>query len=200
MKTLHFALIFAALLVAVGCKRGNNEVGNAHKLSDEIVLDSISVDDFKSLMDKAISQNDTADIQKLLGLAQSTYQKMAIKNSAEADAFAQQVNAYLLNEPFLDNLITNKDNFFFKFNNEAYEEDEPRDYTEEDTTRRRSEEVDDEVILVEEVNEIPSETPASQSPVPEAPKKTDDKKSGSTGSVPPLPKDRVKNSFDRPTE
>ncbi len=207
MRTLLYIALFCGLLGTFSCSNSDSEQKNTHKLSDEIILDSISVDEFKSLLDKAISDNDTADIQKLLGLAQSTYQKISLRNDAEAENFAQQVKAIIANEPYLDNLITNKNNFFFKFNNADFEEDKPEtDNDSKDEQPVVEENVDENIDDINLLENTEDQNAAHN----EADKKSSDKKStdtkksedkkASSATTQSQPKDRVKNSFDKPSE
>lgn len=200
MKSLLYTAIILFIFGAFSCSKNNNAQKDSHKLSDEIVMDSISIDDFKTLMNKAVSENDTSDIQKLLGLAQSTYQKIALRNDAEAENFAQQVKATILSEPYLDNLITNKDNFFFKFNNSAFEE---RQDTNNEKQKFQEQNLEDyeEILTEEELKQInDGQTPTQSEPEMKSveAKKTDDKKATPEANA-SQPKDRVKSSFEKTT-
>lgn len=202
MKTLLYIVLFCGLIGVVSCSKSDSEQKDTHKLSDEIILDSISVDQFKSLLDKAVSDNDTSDIQKLLGLAQSTYQKISLRNDAEAENYAQQIKDIISNEPYLDNLISNKNNFFFKFNNADFEEDQPTTVNEDESDQPDEEAMQESNIdtefpdnITEEQTTIHNTTDKKSSEV----KKNDDKKSTSNSTT-SQPKDRVKNSFDKPSE
>lgn len=200
MKSLLYTAILLFICGAFSCSKNKNAQKDSHKLSDEIVMDSISIDDFKTLMDKAVSENDTSDIQKLLGLAQSTYQKISLRNDAEAENFAQQVKAVILGEPYLDNLITNKDNFFFKFNNNAFEE-RPDTDREEQELREQNLEDYEEVLTDDELQEInEGKIPTQSDPEKKSAetKKADDKKTTPEATA-AQPKDRVKNSFEKTT-
>ena len=200
MKSLLYTAIILFIFGAFSCSKNKNAQKDSHKLSDEIVMDSISIDDFKTLMNKAVSENDTSDIQKLLGLAQSTYQKIALRNDAEAENFAQQVKATILSEPYLDNLITNKDNFFFKFNNNAFEERQDTN-NEEQELREQNLEDYEEILTEEELKEInDGQTPTQSEPEKKSveAKKTDDKKATPETNA-SQPKDRVKSSFEKTT-
>lgn len=199
MRTLLYTAFILFVLATFSCSRNGNEQKDAHKLTDEIVLDSISFEEFSNLMDRAISENDTANIQKLLGLAQSTYQKIAIRNEAEAENFAHQVNGYLGGQPYLDNLLTNKDNFFFKFNNNDFDEDEDKNKEENDSIdekkHRHNDEIDeDEDIIVSDPEQTNASSPESEKASTEG-KKNEEKKNNSNSEV-TKPRERVKNSFD----
>lgn len=196
MFKLIYLILLAILFGFAACSRNGNLQKDSHKLTDEIVLDSISVEDFEKLIHKAISDNDTADIQKLLGLAQSTYQKLRVCNASEADNYASRIKSILLNEPFLDNLLTNKENFFFKFNNDDFEQEEDEqeeeennevDSIEQDPVRKPD-------VIIEEPTVNPVETPTVTEP-----SKSDHKSSNATNAVPPPPNARVKKSFEKPS-
>lgn len=200
MKSLLYTAILLFIFGAFSCSKNKNAQKDSHKLSDEIVMDSISIDDFKTLMDKAVSENDTSDIQKLLGLAQSTYQKISLRNDAEAENFAQQVKAVILGEPYLDNLITNKDNFFFKFNNNAFEERPDTDREEQESREQNLEDYEEALTEQElqEINEGKIPTQSESEKKPAETKKVDDKKTTPEATA-AQPKDRVKNSFEKTT-
>lgn len=200
MKSL---LYFALTVLAMGvfsCSKSDSAQKGTHKLSDEVILDSISIYEFKSLIEKAISDNDTADIQKLLGLAQNTYQKISLRNDAEAENFAQQVKSVILNEPYLDNLISNKANFFFKFNNAAFDEPEEQQKDEKESDLEQiTPSGDDNGALVEDITEASSTGAPVQKDIGKKaaePKKNDEKKSAADANVIQSPKERVKSSFE----
>lgn len=199
MRTLLYTAFILFVVATFSCSRNGNDQKDAHKLTDEIVLDSISFEEFSNLMDKAISANDTSDIQKLLGLAQSTYQKIAMRNEAEAENFAHQVNGYLGGQPYLDNLLTNKDNFFFKFNNNDFDEDEDKEENDsiDDKKHRHNDEIDedeDEDIIVNDPEQTNVSSPEPEKASTEG-KKNEEKKNNSNSEV-TKPRERVKNSFD----
>ena len=194
LKLVYFILL-AILIGFASCSRNGNLQKDSHKLTDEIVLDSISVEEFEKLLSKAVSENDTADIQKLLALAQSTYQKLRVSNASDADGYASRIKSIILNEPFLDNLLTNKENFFFKFNNDDFEEEEEEDEEE----REEVDSVADETVTHPDVlNNEPVDNPVENPQVSE-PAKTEHKTGSSTNAVPPPPNARVKKSFEKPT-
>lgn len=201
MKSLLYIALAALALGAFSCSKSESSQKDTHKLSDEVILDSISIDEFKSLMEKAISDNDTADIQKLLGLAQNTYQKISVRNDAEAENFAQQVKAVILNEPYLDNLISNKANFFFKFNNAVFDtpEELPKDVEERNMEQTGpTEEVD--VVGDEEITDVSNTGASAQKEIEKKaaePKKNEEKKSSTDANASQALKDRVKSSFEK---
>ncbi|MGM9869233.1 MAG: hypothetical protein ACI30R_06370 [Sodaliphilus sp.] len=197
MIKLFYFILLALVIGLFSCSRNGDSQKDLHKLTDEIVLDSISVDDFEKLLSKAVSENDTADIQKLLGLAQSTYQKLRIKNASEADSYASRIKSIILNEPFLDNLLTNKENFFFKFNNDDFEQEE--DNQDEEEEREEVDSVAEETTTHPDVlNNEPTDNPV-ETPQVNDPTKSEHKSHSSANAVPPPPNARVKKSFEKPT-
>ena len=206
MRNIIFYILLFVGVGALSCSRGDNQKRDTHKLSDEIVLDSISVDDFEKLMSSAISANDTADIQKLLGLAQSTYQKLRVTNAAEADNYAQRIKSIILGEPFLDNLLANKENFFFKFNNDDFEtddekEEEPEVEENENDSIDAAVPHDDPAVQAEEKNVNATDKPESpDNNKANIPAKNEQKSSTSSSPVPPPPSKRVQQSFKKPAD
>lgn len=199
MKSLLYFALTALAMGIFSCSKSDSAQKDTHKLTDEVILDSISIEEFKSLIEKAISDNDTADIQKLLGLAQSTYQKISVRNDAEAENFAQQVKAVILNEPYLDNLISNKANFFFKFNNAAFDEPEEQQKDQNESDSEQMTPSGDENGETEDVTEESNLGTSAQKEIEKKavePKKNDEKKSSAEANVIQAPRERVKSSFE----
>lgn len=201
MKSLLYIALVALAFGAFSCSKSESSQKDTHKLSDEVILDSISIDEFKSMMEKAISDNDTADIQKLLGLAQNTYQKISVRNDAEAENFAQQVKDVILNEPYLDNLISNKANFFFKFNNVAFDTPEEQSKDEEESNMEQTSPTEDATVVGdEEITDVSNTGASAQKEIEKKaaePKKNDEKKNSTDANASQALKDRVKSSFEK---
>lgn len=107
-------MAIATMLTMSACKDKGEKNTNTTFSNQEIVTDSITIEQFQSQVDQCIAKRDTAKLQQLIGLSQTTYQKIAAVNQSEADAYASKVREIVNSDSRLAEMIPHIDKLVAK--------------------------------------------------------------------------------------
>ena len=75
MRKKIMLMAIATMLTMSACKDEGEKNTNNTLSNQEIVTDSITIEQFQGQVDQCIAKRDTAKLQQLIGLSQTTYQK-----------------------------------------------------------------------------------------------------------------------------
>lgn len=114
MRKKIMLMAIATMLTMSACKDQGEKNTNKTLSNQEIVTDSITIEQFQGQIEQCIAKKDTAKLQQLIGLSQTTYQKIAAVNQSEADAYASKVREIVNSDSRLAEMIPHIDKLVAK--------------------------------------------------------------------------------------